>query len=80
MMVSERVEKWRRNQGLSYKRAGDVLGISAQSLHAGLRRGTFSRLTIAKLLHLIPDLSYGDFLLEHERRELRNLRRRPRAS
>jgi hypothetical protein len=71
MMVRERVEAWMKEHGLTYARAGEIVGISAPALHTGLRRGTFSRLTVAKLLKLVPGLAWEDFLLPEEKAELR---------
>ena len=79
MQVSDKIERWMRTRGLSYSGAGKVLGISAQSLHAGIRRGTFSRLTIGKMLKLIPETAFEDFLLAEEREEIRKMLRQTAA-
>jgi hypothetical protein len=75
MNVEQRVKKWMKDQGLSYARAGKLLGITHTSLFYGLQRGTFSRLTVAKLLTLVPGLAWDDFLLPAERREIAKLRK-----
>jgi hypothetical protein len=74
MKIRDHVEAWMRERSLTYARAADIVGISAPALHTGLRRGTFSRLTVAKLLKLVPGLRWEDFLLPEEKAELRRVK------
>lgn len=62
-------------QGLSQQVLGDLLGISGQCVSKGMRRGTFSRGTIAKLV-AITGLSWDEFVLFNERRNARAAKHR----
>jgi hypothetical protein len=67
-----------KREGHTYNTLSRLLGIKPQALHFGVRRGTFGRLTVAKLV-VLTGLGYEDFLLPEERQELRQLEKQ-RAS
>jgi hypothetical protein len=73
-----KLRKWMEAHGHSYESLAGMLGITPQSLHYGVRRGTFGRLTVHKLVHL-TGLDHEDFLLPEELRELRRMRRQTAA-
>ena len=65
-----KLEQWMCDEELTLRELAAVLGMSAQCLHRGLARGTFARVTIAKLVEFTP-LSWEDFLLPAERRDVK---------
>ena len=74
-MQHAKVKAWMDREGLTYEGAGDLVGISGQSFHAAVMRGTFSRAVTGKLMAL-TGLPWEDFLTPTEYRELRALRRK----
>jgi hypothetical protein len=74
-----KLRKWMKANRHSYESLARLLGISPQSLHYGVQRGTFGRLTVHKLVHL-TGLDHEEFLLPEERQELRRLRKQSRGA
>ena len=66
-----KLEQWMAERDLSLAALGEIIDISPQCLHQGMRRGTFSRRMVARLVAL-TGMEWEDFLLPEEKTAVRS--------
>ena len=74
----QKLERWMKDRGLSYRALAAQLGICHQALYESVQRGTFSRVVSIKLEHL-TGWGREAFLAPSERAELRRWQRQQAA-